>query len=85
MTKRLQVLIEDRDYREIQLVARSRRMTIAEWVRQSLDLARRREPLGDASKKLAAIRAAARHSYPVSDIDGILAEINQGYASDPQP
>jgi hypothetical protein len=33
MGKRLQVLIEDAEYRQIQRVARARRMTVAEWVR----------------------------------------------------
>jgi len=85
MAKRLQVILQDPEYREIQRMARSRRMSLAEWVRQALDLARRREPLGDAGKKLAVIRAAAQHDYPTGDIDGMLAEIEKGYGSGPQP
>jgi hypothetical protein len=42
-------------------------MSLAEWVRQALDLARRREPLGGAGKKLDVIRAAAQHGYPTPD------------------
>ena len=84
MAKRLQVILKDPEYREIQRVARSRRMSIAEWVRQALALARRREPLGDVEKKLAAIRAAARHESPTSDIDTMLAEIERGYSGGPQ-
>jgi hypothetical protein len=61
MSKRLQVLLKDAEYREIQRMARSHHMSIAEWVRQALDLARRRESVGDVGKKLAAIRAAAQH------------------------
>ncbi len=83
MTKRLQVLLQDPDYKEIQLMARSRRMSIAEWVRQALEMARRREPLGGVGKKLEVIRAAARHEFPVSDIGGILAEIEKGYMPEP--
>jgi hypothetical protein len=79
MAKRLQVILKDPEYREIQRVARSRRMSIAEWVRQALDLARRQEPLGSIGKKLEAIQTATRHDYPVSDIDGMLAEIEAGY------
>ena len=45
MAKRLQVILKDPEYREIQRVARSRHMSIAQWVRQALDLARRREPV----------------------------------------
>jgi hypothetical protein len=79
MAKRLQVILKDPEYREIQRMARSRRMSIAEWVRQALALARRREPVGSVGKKLEVIRAAAEHEYPVSDIGGMLAEIERGY------
>lgn len=79
MAKRLQVILQDPEYREIQRVARSRRMSIAEWVRQALTVARRQEPLGNVSQKLDAIRAAARHSFPTADIDTMLAEIESGY------
>ena len=79
MAKRLQVILKDPEYREIQRVARSRRMSIAEWVRQALDLARRREPGIGAGKKLEVIRAAARHNYPTSDISRMLEEIEAGY------
>jgi hypothetical protein len=79
MSKRLQVILQDPEYREIQRVARSRHMSIAEWVRQALDLARRREPLGSIGKKLEIVQAAAQHAYPVSDIGGMLAEIEAGY------
>jgi Ribbon-helix-helix protein, copG family len=85
MAKRLQVILQDPDYREIQRMARARHLSIAEWVRQALDLARRREPLGSVAKKLEVIRAAARHDYPVSDIDGMLAEIESGYGTGPHP
>jgi hypothetical protein len=85
MSKRLQVILKDPEYREIQRAARSRRMSLAEWVRQALDLARRREPLSGTGKKLEAIRAAAKHSYPVSDIKAMLAEIESGYGEGPQP
>ena len=85
MSKRLQVILQDPEYREIQRAARSRQMSIAEWVRQALALARRREPLGDVEKKLAAIRPAARHESPTSDIDTMLAEIERGYSAGQQP
>ena len=85
MTKRLQVIMKDPEYREIQRAARSRHMSIAEWVRQALDLARRREPVGSVSKKLEIIRAAAQHDYPVSDIDDMLAEIEKGYGTGAHP
>lgn len=85
MAKRLQVILKDPEYREIQRVARSRHMSIAEWVRQALELARRRDPVGGVSKKLEVIHAAAQHDYPVSDIDGMLADIERGYGTGAHP
>ena len=81
MAKRLQVILLDPDYREIQKLARARRMSLAEWVRQALDSARRREPVGDIGKKLDAIRVAAQYQAPVADIEQMLAEIERGYES----
>jgi hypothetical protein len=85
MAKRLQVILKDSEYREIQRMARSRHLPIAEWVRQALARARQAEPLGDMEKKLAAIRAAARHESPTSDIDTMLDEIERGYSGGQQP
>ena len=79
MSKRLQVIIQDPDYREIQRAARSKRMSVAEWVRQALEFARRREPLGDTGKKLDVIRSAARHSFPTAEIADMLSDIERGY------
>ena len=84
MAKRLQVILQDPEYREVQRAARSRKMSIAEWVRQALAHARRREPLGDVEKKLAAIRAAVKHEFPTADIETMLAEIEKGYLTDRQ-
>jgi len=81
MSKRLQVILKDPEYRAIQRVARSRHMSLAEWVRQALDSARRQEPTGSLSKKLEVIRMAAEHDYPAGDIDSMLAEIESGYGS----
>jgi len=79
VTKRLQVLLPDSDYREIQRIARARRVTVAAWVRETLERARRREPQLDAGRRIEAIRGAARHDFPTADIDQMLAEIDAGY------
>jgi hypothetical protein len=81
MSKRLQVLLHDDEYRQIEAIARRRRLTVSEWARQALRAARRREPLQDPERKLAAIRAAVRHQFPVADIDTMIDEIERGYAS----
>jgi hypothetical protein len=79
MSKRLQVLLEEPELKEIQRAARSRRMTVAEWVRQALRAARRSVPARDPDRKLAAVRAAARHSFPTADIEKMLEEIESGF------
>ena len=81
MAKRLQVIVRDSEYREIRRIARSRHMSIAEWVRQALDVARRREPTTDVGKKLEIIRTAVRYDYPSGNIEDMLAEIESGYGS----
>ena len=78
MAKRLSVTLQNSEYREIQRLARSRGISLAEWVRQAFDLARRRESLGDDGKKLGIIRTAAQHDYPTGDIDRMLTEIEKG-------
>ena len=81
MSKRLQVILDDAEMREIQRIARRNRTTVAEWVRQALRTARLREPRIDGAKKLQVVRAAARHAFPTAEIDQMLAEIKQGYVA----
>jgi hypothetical protein len=81
MAKRLQVILQDPEYREMQRAARSRHMSLAEWVRQALESARRQEPLGSAGKKLDSIRIAAQHEYPAGDVADMLAEIEAGHGA----
>jgi hypothetical protein len=85
MSKRLQVVLDEAELRAIQRAARSKQMTVAEWVRQTLRAARRREPTNDARKKMEAIRAATRNSFPTADIERMLEEIENGYRSAGNP
>ncbi|HTO76084.1 MAG TPA: antitoxin [Thermoanaerobaculia bacterium] len=84
MSKRLQVLFEDEELREIQRIARRQRLTMAEWVRQTLRAARRSAPRIDTGKKLQVVRAAAEHSFPTAEIDEMLRQIERGYLGRPQ-
>ena len=79
MSKRLQVLLDEPELREIRRTARASRMTVAEWVRQALRAARAGRPGADAGKKLDVIRSAARHAFPTAEIDRMLADIERGY------
>lgn len=82
MSKRLQILMDEEELDEIRAVARRHRLTVAEWVRQSLRLARGEEPSRSVGSKLVALERAAKHDFPAPDIAQMLAEIERGYAGD---
>lgn len=85
MSHRLQVLLDEEEFTEIHRVARRHKMTVAEWVRQALRLARRDEPASDPRRKLAVVREAARGAYPTADIEQMLSETEQGYLGGEHP
>lgn len=79
MSKRLQVLLKEPEYRDVQRAARARGLSVAEWVRQALILARRDEPGADPGRKIQVVRAAAKFEFPTADIENMLSEIERGY------
>lgn len=79
MSKRLQVIFDEAEFREIQHVAKRNRMTVSEWVRQVLRRARSEEPRADVGQKLEAVRAAVGHQFPSGDIEEMLHDIEGGY------
>lgn len=83
MSKRLQVLLDEKELKAIKRTARRHGLTVSEWVRRSLREARRAEPERDARTKLEVVRAAAEHRFPTADIDQMLREIEQGYVDEP--
>lgn len=83
MSKRLQVILDDKEMREIQRTAQRQQLTVAEWVRQALRAARRQVPVTDSRKKLGVIRAATQNTFPTGDIEQMLREIDHGYTSNP--
>ena len=84
MAKKLHVILRDDEYREIELVAQARQMSIDGWVRQAIDVALGEERSGDLARKLAAIRRAAQYNFPTGDIDTMLGEIEMGYVPKPR-
>ena len=74
MSRRLQVLLDDEEYRAIQAAARRQRVTVSEWVRRALRQARV-EHQGVIDAKLRAIAKASRHEFPTADIEDMLREI----------
>jgi hypothetical protein len=83
MSKRLQVLLDEEELRDLRAAAQHEGLSISDWVRRALRDARRRVPERDLGAKLSAIRAAARHEFPTADIDQMLAEIERGYGAPP--
>ncbi len=77
MSKRLQVLLDEEEYLEIQGVARRQRVTVAEWVRQALRKVRDDQP-GAVETKLRAIADASMHQFPTADVEDMLREIEDG-------
>lgn len=84
MSKRLQVVLDADELRELQKIARRHRMTLSDWVRRTLREAREREPEGDLDAKLRAIRTAVRHEFPAPDIEQMLEETERGYLESPE-
>jgi hypothetical protein len=84
VAKRLQVLLDETEWRELQRTARAARTTVAEWVRQALRAARQEASPKDVDQKLASIRRAAQHAFPTADIDRMNAEIERGYVDPPR-
>jgi hypothetical protein len=85
MSKRLQVLFDEPEWKEIRRTARAQRMTVAEWVRQALRAARQQRSSKDAQTKIAAVRSAMRHAHPTADIDQMNDEIERGYLGAARP
>lgn len=79
MSARLQVVMSDEELAEVRAAAAREGLTVSEWARQALRRARLRHSGGDPERKIAAVRAAARHQFPVGDIEAMLTEIEQGY------
>lgn len=83
MSTRLQVVMSEAELEEIRRHARSRQVTVSEWVRQACLHARISEPVAASDRKLAAIEAASRLDFPTGELDVLLADIERGYAGEP--
>ncbi len=82
MSKRLQVLLDDAEYRRLHRYARKNGTTVAAVVRERLLTVGQDEPRLSVDRKLAVIREAAKHRFPAPDIDQMLDEIAAGYRQD---
>ena len=91
MAKRLEILLNDKEYAAICEAAERRQMNVSNWARQTLcDVLRNeqdRQALIEAQRndpdriamKLQALERAAQYNHPTADIDQMLQEIKDGY------
>ena len=63
MSKRLQVIFDSVEYRELQQAARNARLTVSAFVRQSLRERRRSASIPAVATQLHAVREATRNRY----------------------
>ncbi|MBI4924858.1 MAG: antitoxin [Bdellovibrio sp.] len=78
MSKRLQILLPEEEYKEIQTISRLDKKTIAEWVRQSIRSSIKERVPEESEKKIARILSFAKYSGPTGDIQSLLKEIEKG-------
>ena len=81
MSKRLQVLFEEREYKAFQRLAKNQGLSLGEWVRLALRDVANRLSTKSPQSKLKNIRKSAKQSYPSGDIDEILSQIESGYTT----
>lgn len=79
MSKRLQILLPDREMSDIQRLAKRERLTVSEWVRRALREARTSRRVVEPGTKLEAVRRAAKSSFPTAGLDQIRRGIERGY------
>lgn len=79
MSKRLQVVMDDAEYAEIESAARREGETVSGWVRQALRDARRTQPQTRLDEKLALLRASRAMDGPTGDIEQLLEQTSHGY------
>lgn len=82
MSKRLQVLLDDAEFRRLHRYARKNGTTVAAVVRERLLTVGQDAPRVSVDRKIALIREAARHRFPTGDIGQMLEEIAAGYRQD---
>jgi hypothetical protein len=78
MSKRLQVIMPDDEYRALVGAAQRRHQPVSRLVRDSLQRTLAEEVDDDPERRIAAILRFARFDGPTGDIDQMLREIEQG-------
>ncbi len=78
MSRRLQVLMPEAEYRKLQATASSLNLPVGEFVRRELRRSCEILAAKPAEEKLRAISRALQYGFPTADIEQMNAEIEQG-------
>lgn len=78
MSHRLEVALDNEEFRALQAAARRHRSTVSDYVRTVLREALADEPERGAVARLVAVREAASHAFPTADIEQMEAQIRAG-------
>ena len=81
MSKRLQVLLEPKEYKSFQQLACEAGLSLGQWVREALRKVAVGSPQKSPREKIASIRRFSQYRSPSGPIEKILVEIEKGYLS----
>lgn len=79
MSKRLQVLLKDNEYKQLSSHCKKARIPISRWVRETIHQGMSRAKPRPAGDRLAKILGYAKHQGPTADIEDVLDQINSSY------
>lgn len=80
MSKRLQIIVTDREAESVRRAAEGSGMSLSEWARRALAREASRQGGPNAEQVLEALDRALECAHPTGDIDQILGEIETGRA-----
>jgi hypothetical protein len=78
MSKRLQLIINEKEIERLRKCAEREGLTLSEWARRALERARREQEGPTAEQKRKALDRALICEHPTGDIDELLTEIERG-------
>ena len=79
MDKGLRVRLADGEMELVRRLAKAENLSLGEYVRRVLREVGQRVPTRSVAAKLASIREAVRHSFPIGSIVELNREIAKGY------
>ena len=78
MSKRMQILVPDAEYKEVLRITKNMGTSVADWVRDLISEGIQKRQRKSADAKIAAVLRYAKFKGPTGSIDQILKEIDEG-------